>query len=126
MTLSKRQIADLKVMALTGAENHKIAAALDIPLETVHAARSHLNYTRDKVAGIPTTACDCCGSATPIDANHEWQMPDCLTTAYLCERCSMAVEYVNSFYHEDEDEDEGEDEGEDECEGEDDGAVQDN
>ena len=118
MTLSKKQIADLKVMALAGAKNHEIAAALDVPLDAVHSARSHLNYTREKVAEIKTTSCDCCGSPTPIDPDHEWQMPDCLTTAYLCDRCSMAVEYVNSFYHE-------EDEDGDECE-EDDGAVQDN
>ena len=108
MTLSKRQIADLKVMALEGAENHQIAAALNVPLEAVHAARSHLNYTRDKVADIPTASCGCCGSPTPGDADHVWTMPDDLTTAYLCERCSMTVEYVNSFYHEDEDEGDGE------------------
>lgn len=120
MTLSKRQIADLKVMALAGAENHQIAAALNVPLETVHAARSHLNYTRDKVADIPTTSCGCCGSPTPADADHVWTMPDDLTTAYLCERCSMTVDYVNSFCDEDDDEDEDEDEGE-----EDGDAVQD-
>lgn len=117
MTLNKRQIADLKAMALAGAKNFQIAAALDVHLDAVHAARSQLGYTIPKVAEIKTTPCNCCGSFTPIDDDHEWTMPDGTTTAYLCERCGMAVEYINSFYSDDEDEDE--------CE-EDDGAVQGN
>ena len=110
MTLKKREIADLKAMALEGAKNHQIAAALGISLEEVHAARSQLGYTIPKVAEIKRKPCSCCGAPTPIDDDHEWTMPDGTTTAYLCERCGMAVEYINSFYGDD-DEDECEEDG---------------
>ena len=39
MSLTARQTADLKVMALEGAKNANIALALGVTVEDVHAAR---------------------------------------------------------------------------------------
>lgn len=54
MSLTARQTADLKVMALEGAKNANIALALGVTVEDVHAARSRLGYTIEKAAEIIT------------------------------------------------------------------------
>lgn len=98
MVLTEKQIADLKIMALAGYANSQIASVLSVDLSTVHAARSHLGYTIPKVAEMETVPCDCCGSPVPLDAENEYTMPDGITTSYLCARCQLTVDYVNSFY----------------------------
>ncbi len=102
MALTEKQIADLKIMALAGYANSQIASMLGVDLSIVHAARSYLGYTIPKVAEMKTVPCDCCGSPVPLDAENEYTMPDGITTSNLCARCQMTVDYVNSFYDENE------------------------
>lgn len=97
MKLTEKQIADLKVMALDNVKNANIAIALGIPIEEVHAARSQLGITIDKSAEIVTHPCGCCGSPAPADEEHIYIMPDDNTESYLCDRCALTVEYLNSF-----------------------------
>lgn len=118
MKLTARQTADLKIMVLEGAKNANIALALGISVEDVHAARSRLGYTQEKASGIATVECPCCGSPTPIDTDNLYTLPDGVDR-YLCERCKLTVDYVNSFDDEDieeSDEDEEDPESEDEDE----------
>lgn len=59
MKLSKAQETQLHELAFAGTPNKAIAATMDIPLTEVHAHRSRLGITRDKVAqatGKPTEA----------------------------------------------------------------------
>ena len=116
MKLTEKQIADLKVMALENVKNADIATALGIPVEEVHAARSQLGITIDKVSQIVTQPCGCCGSPAPADENHIYIMPDEKTESCLCDRCILTVDYLNSF---DEPDDEYLEEYEDEEEEED-------
>lgn len=105
MKLTARQTADLKVMALEGVKNANIALALGLSVDDVHAARSKLGYTREKASGILTVECPCCGAPAPIDIDNLYTLPDGVDR-YLCERCKLTVDYVNSFDEEDKAEDE--------------------
>lgn len=117
MKLTEKQIADLKVMALNKVKNANIALTLGIPVEEVHAARSQLGITIDKVAEIATQPCGCCGSAAPADEEHTYIMPDDDTEVCLCDRCALTVDFINSFVEGDDDaEDEETNEPEDEDE----------
>lgn len=119
MKLTEKQIADLKVMALNKVKNASIALMLGIPIpvEEVHAARSQLGITIDKVAEIATQPCGCCGSAAPADEEHTYIMPDGDTEVCLCDRCALTVDFINSFVEDDDDaEDEETNEPEDEDE----------
>lgn len=112
MKLTKKQIADLKVMALGNVKNANIATALGISVEEVHAARSQLGITIDKAAETCTQPCGCCGSPAPADEDHVYIMPDGKTEACLCDRCILTVDYLNSFNQSDEEDSEEEDEDE--------------
>lgn len=112
MNLTARQTADLKVMALEGVKNANIALALGISVEEVHAARSRLGFTREKAAGMVTVECSCCGAPAQIDIENLYNFPDNVDR-YLCERCKLTVDYVDSFADDDE-ENTGESEPEDE------------
>ena len=109
MKLTEKQIADLKVMALEKVINSNIAVTLRIPIEEVHAARSQLGITIDKADQTFTQPCGCCGSPAPADEDHVYIMPDGTTESYLCDRCILTVDYLNSFDKPD-DEDPEEDE----------------
>lgn len=100
MNLTAKQTADLKVMALEGAKNANIALALGISVEEVHAARSRLGFTREKAAGMATVECSCCGSPVQNDIENLYNFPDNIDR-YLCERCKLTVDYVNSFADDD-------------------------
>lgn len=123
MSLTAKQTADLKVMALEGAKNANIALALGISVEEVHAARSRLGFTREKAAGMETVECSCCGSPAQIDIENLYNFPDNVDR-YLCERCRLTVDYLDSFAEDEEDENEDED-GEETNESEDENDVQD-
>lgn len=97
MKLTEKQIADLKVMALNNVKNANIAIALGISIEEVHAARSQLGITIDKAAEVVTQPCGCCGSPAPADEEHIYIMPDDVTEVCLCDRCALAVDFINSF-----------------------------
>ena len=112
MKLTEKQIANLKVMALENVKNADIATALGISVEEVHAARSQLGITIDKVSQIITQPCGCCGSSAPADEDHLYIMPDGTTEACLCDRCILTVDYLNSFDQSDEEDPEEEDEDE--------------
>lgn len=114
MKLTEKQIADLKVMALEGVKNADIATALGISVEEVHAARSQLGITIDKVSQIYTQPCGCCGSPTPVDEDHLYILPDETTEACLCDRCILTVEYLKTFEQSDDVDLEEEEEWEDE------------
>lgn len=101
MNLTAKQTADLKVMALEGVKNANIALALGIELNDVHAARSRLGCTREKVADTATEPCGCCGSPAPTDEEHLYGLPNGEGT-YFCDRCKLTVDYVNSFDDEEE------------------------
>lgn len=109
MSLTAKQTADLKVMALDGAKNANIALALGVSVEDVHTARSRLGYTIDKAAEMPTNPCGCCGAPAPDDDDHLYELPNGEDT-YFCERCKLTVDYLNSFVEDEEDENQDEDE----------------
>lgn len=93
---TKKELAVIKDMAISGTPNVNIAAALRKDITAIHAKRSELGITKDKVAAMKLTACSCCGTACVDDIEHEYIMPDG-SDAVLCERCRLTVDYVNSF-----------------------------
>ena len=93
---TKKELAVIKDMAISGTPNANIAAALCKDVTAIHAKRSDLGITKDKVAAMELTTCGCCGTACVDDIEHEYIMPDG-TDAVLCERCRLTVDYVNSF-----------------------------
>ena len=93
---TKKEVAILKDMAISGAPNANIASALSKDISEIYAKRSALGITKDKVDAMQLTHCGCCGTACVDDIEHEYIMPDG-SEATLCESCSLAVEYVNSF-----------------------------
>lgn len=107
MKLTRKQEADLKVMALENVKNGNIAIALGISNTDVQAARSRLDLTIEKAAKIETEPCGCCGSLAPADSEHLYAMPDG-TEEFLCERCKLTVDFVNSFDEEEKEEEETE------------------
>lgn len=115
MSLTARQTADLKVMALEGAKNANIALALGISVEDVHAARSRLGYTIEKAAEMPANPCGCCGAPAPDDGDHLYELPSGEDT-YFCERCRLTVDYLNSFADIEEYENNGESEEDEDSE----------
>lgn len=100
MSLTARQTADIKVMALEGAKNANIALTLGISVEDVHTARSRLGYTIEKASEMKTSPCGCCGAPAPYDEDHFYELLNGENT-YFCERCKLTVDYVNSFDTED-------------------------
>ena len=118
MKLTEKQIADLKVMALENVKDADIAAALGISVEEVHAAQSQLGISADHALMTLTQPCSCCGSPAPDDVDHLYIMPDGKTESYLCDRCSLTVDYLNSFDEPDEDLEEYEEDEEEEEEDE--------
>lgn len=90
----------LRTMCMDEISNAEIAEALQMPLSDIHARRSYLGITRDKIAAIKDgktdfvnkIRCACCGSNK---ANELYTMPNGEDKTF-CRRCAMVADYINS------------------------------
>ena len=92
---SQRDVATLKDMVFAGAKNANIATALGKTVDEIYAKRSQLDITMEKIKDFNAAICDCCG-AVCVAGENTYTMPDD-TDAAFCSRCTLTIDYVNSF-----------------------------
>lgn len=96
MKITKVQEDQLRELAFAGTPNKAIAATMDIPLTEVHAHRSRLGITRDKVAAATGKSVDTAAQQMMVEPTFEAaaaQMDKAAETKN-CRNCAHVICYA--------------------------------